>query len=671
MGTVFLLCVTVGALAFGPLLRAPFLRRALPAPAGPALLAASTLVGLRFLAEMDHDRLFPYLKRFGCDYSLIGTWRVTALIAGASLVIPGFVAGAVLAGTRQAARLGALVLGAATGHLIFPAVVDALGKPSETPTPFAWQVLFVGTVIAAMAGGLWVLFAERSRARVAGLAIAVAAIGLPWLSPGLSFWNFSPWYAITIQPELVMPTSAGLVTVEPARLTPQTVTVDRKRVTATSEEERIDSQRLGFALSLLDRSSFGPEGPRVLLVGQITPLRDFVLKGLGVQQLDRTAAWFRAMEAVEQRLFGTQEPLGRRIPCGEARRGLAEGAYDLVIVMPTHGPALQPKSLAFQPWATVNAPVLGGLDLPEHTVAVAWTDAASPLATRDLGEHVLVALERFRTPSIAIVRGPAQLDPDESRPMIFRGGEPRASQSVLEVLTQRANERGFALVAEVFAQLEQGSASGAMPGAGELARGLHAHYAAQKRSSPFEALHEQIEFDEDSLRGYFDSVRAKATLDPLTREVWESAAWLLTAKRLPQFVVAYLEPLLERYGEWLALERAVAKSYVEQVEPERAFELYRGLVERYPSQAEVLIDAAGAAEAFPESDEALALLEQVRAVRTDVPEVERAWAAALFRAGDPEGARAIEAFLREHPEDEGLRSLLETGQEVGPAHVHR
>ena len=104
----------------------------------------------------------------------------------------------------------------------------------------------------------------------------------------------------------------------------------------------------------------------------------------------------------------------------------------------------------------------------------------------------------------------------------------------------------------------------------ELTRGLALHFAAQQLSSPYETRAQQIELEEEALRAFFAAAPAAGKLDPFTRVLWEALAWLCMEKRMPEHALVYLEPMAERFAPWPALDRAVARAYLEVLEPATA-----------------------------------------------------------------------------------------------------
>ena len=117
------------------------------------------------------------------------------------------------------------------------------------------RLIALGACVGALGATLF-LYAggatggERSRWThlAAGLAVSVAAV--PWILPQRAATLFSPWYQVTIEPELVIEAPEGLLTVEPTRSGTAVATLDRRRLTPLAEEEAADEQCLDAALAV-------------------------------------------------------------------------------------------------------------------------------------------------------------------------------------------------------------------------------------------------------------------------------------------------------------------------------------------------------------------------------------------------------------------------------------
>jgi hypothetical protein len=685
LGGVFLGLVWIGALAFGGLGRRAERERARVA-GGLALAGSGAFVGLWFLARLTPEGLFAQLKRFegwlgplraldgrlggalglasmpGLDGTSIGSGWATALLGAAAFVVPCFTLGAALGKAGNASRIAHALVGAAFGLVLFPQLVGALARPVAAEelgrVSWSWTIVVAGSALS----GIGVLVAaaalERGRARWVSLAIGLAALLLPWVRPQLVLWSFSPWSVAPVTPELVFPTAEGLVTVEPARGGTLIATLDRRRLTPTADEEGADEARLQAAFALLAREHSGPV--RTLLVGQLTPARLRVLRDLGEIELERTASWFTAYSAVEERLFrGEDPPPGRAIPPGEARARIRSGEYDWIVVPPVHGPVLLWKSESRERWGSAQAPGVETLEVPEGTLGVVWISADSSAARVELGERVLLVQERFEQLALGLPIGTMR-EPGPGLPPLFESGEPLAELGPLALLGTLPLQRSLRLEAALTRRIARACEGGRLA---DLARGLARHFAAQETSSPYETRAQQIELDEEELRAFLAALQEQAPgppegLDPFTRELWEALAWLITEKRLPELSWAYLEPVAERHRPWAALDRALGRAYREMLEPEAALVFLERALAEEPYDIALLVECGGAARELGDPARAVEFLERALAIQPGRVDLERALGLAQVEAGDARGRELLERLLREHPEDGEIRAAL-------------
>jgi len=684
VGSVFLALLWLGALAFGPLLARLGSERTRLA-VGAAACAPAALAGLAFLAALTPDGLYAYLRRLelplgalrGLDERLggplgltripafdgatIGMHWTSAILAAAALVAPAFLLGGTLGSARSFARVRPLVLGAALGLLALPFVVARAGAPLAPAqlgqAAFAWSVVVVGASTAAAGLALVALAEVRARGLTLGLALVVAA--LPWLLPRPRPWSFSPWAARRVEPEFVWPLPEGLLTVEPARGGGRQVTLDRKLLTPTLEELEADERRLRAAFALLPLERRGP-GLRALFVGQLTPERAAVLATLGLAAIDRTAAWHRAMPAVEERLFAAGPPPGEVLAPAEARERLDDGAYGWVVAAPAAGPIVTWKSEAREIWSPADGPRLTDLALEGETVGVAWIAGDARLAHGSELDPLVLDADRLEHLSLGLVRGPFQGEVGARGPL-FRI-EAARGPSARELLGTMPQQRSFALERATAAAL-------VAPEAPELARGLALHFAAQRLSSPYETRAQQIELDEEALRAFAAAV--PEVLDPLSVEVWEGLAWLCQAKRMPELALVYLEPVAERHAPWPALDRALAAAYREMLEPAEALRFLERLRGSTPDDLGAWIESAACAEEVGDPAQAQAFLDEaLRRPVVRTPAEERALGLALARLGDRRGLPLLEKSLRTAPDDAEVRAALGLPPPEGDPHPH-
>jgi tetratricopeptide (TPR) repeat protein len=673
VAAVWLLLVALGAAAFGPLLARLADERARAIP-GLALVAGASAAGMLFLAQLTAPGLHGYLRRIEgwlsglraldehlggalglhgtptLDGASIGTFWATALLAAAALIVPGFALGATLGAARHAGRVRHALAGAALGLVLLPSVIQAHARPLDLEAAgtvaFGWELVVAGTSLAAV--GVFVAGLGPGRPRLGALALALVLAALPWIRPRIVLWSVSPWAAARVEPELLWPTPEGLLTVERARDGARILTLDRRRLTPIRDEEAGEARRIRRAFALLP-AGVRARAVRVLFVGQLTPGRARALAELGTLELERTALWHAAMERVDALLFGGGAAPGRIVAPSAARARLADGDYDLVLSLPVRGPVITWKSEARDLWGSSEMPGLTDLELEDDTLGVAWL-AADALAARGsaLGP-LLVDVERMDSLHLGLVRGaldaaaPAHEPRFESRD--FSGPGP------LAFLRTMPQQRQFVLEAAWAAGLDPAPAPA-------LARGLALHFAAQRLSNPYESRSGQVELDEDALRAFLQAVPPPGALDELARELWEALAAVLTEKREPELVLVYVEPVAERFAAWPALDLAVARAYLELLEPEEAARLLARARGARPNDAELWLESARCAEELGDHAAAAEALERAYALRPERPELERALGLALLRHGEPRGREIVERFLRAYPDDRELAEAL-------------
>ncbi len=682
LGLVFLALLTVGAVAFG----AP-LAKGDRAPAvlagGLALAAVAALAGVEILhGLLDPGALDAYVRRFGLDLGLVGTLRYLALIGGAVLVVPGFVAGTALAGARHRRRLSCVLLGAAAGTALWPWFVEmramsplSYGQIARGEAgPWTWERVTHATWIAAAGAAVAAFFGTSGRTRLAAIGAALLAALLVFAPPRRGLWVFAPWQRLPAEPELVLHSRHGMLTVEPARGGARVVTVDRRRVTPLGIEEDQDADRIRFAWALLGHDLRASDAARVLFVGQMTPARAFTFDTLGEIRLDRTVPWHSHAKPIDDFLFqGQGEPPGTLLAPAEARRRLEDGSYDLVIVPPAHGPVVLPKSAANMPWAAAPAPATATLDVPDGTTAVVWLDAASPIANRDLGDRAILCSRGMDDLNVGMVLGDAT-EREKDAPAIVDPGPPAWRQGALSFVRTRALMRADRQKRDVIARIAAANEGGALA---DLCAGLALHAAAQRPSSPFETPAQRMELDDEALEAFARAADAAAP-DAFARGWWEGLAEVLTGKRMPDKVLTFVQPVAESHGPWPTLERAVATAYREFGMPSEAADWYGRALESAPYDIALLLDAAEWSGRAGDDAREIELLRRADGIQPDRLDVAKRLGAALLRAGDEAGRAILEAALKRHPEDEELIELIEHGpgarEAIGPpvpgAHDH-
>jgi hypothetical protein len=456
---------------------------------------------------------------------------------------------------------------------------------------------------------------------------AVALLGLRAVGVPLS-----PWERLQVVPDLLVDAPAGLMTIEPTIDFAHVVTLDRHRLTPAASGEAADAQRLRIAWSRVDPAALAGAERRVLLVGQLTPLRARTLLELGATHIDRTGAWHAQMEALESRLFeGAERPAGRILAPGELR---AAGPWVLAVAPPVEG-------------RSPRAPAADQRAAP----SVVWIDARAQCAQRDWGERVLISSHGIDEVCIA----PAQS-------VGFASGDPVRVITPWTWLRQRQFERETASVAAALGRLAAASKGTSSE---LLTEGLARLAAVQVRSSPFESDAQRVEVEYEALRLLREAALA-APPDLFLRDLWNALAALLVAKREIEFVDQYVAPIAERWAPWWQLEVALARAELEGLDPAAAAQHFLRALEERSFDLQLRFDCA---RALSMAEEPQAAIEQLRAIDTVQPgrrDVRRLLAMELARAGDPSAGPLLEELLREDPSDEELRAFQGSGPFPAP-----
>jgi len=431
----------------------------------------------------------------------------------------------------------------------------------------------------------------------------------------------SPWNPWPVLPFLTLDTPEGLVTVE--LLPPETVV----------------------------RRPW-----KALLVGQLTLERAEALRSAGAGTIDRTGAWWLAMDHVERELFeGVPTPPGERLPPGQALARVAEGAYDLVIVAPVPG----------------DAPHVPAIEAPAKTTVVAWIPIDQPVWHRALGDQVVLSGDGLEHPSFGVVVHGARPAEAWASPLFVPAGAPSAVPTPLAWLSRssspRLDERSDEARAGAFARLARAS-SGAPHE--RLLAGIELFHRAQTPSSPYEKPHEQIELPREALERFRDAALTGPP-NAYVRDLWSWLARVLGGQRWVEETYELVGPVAARIAGVPELEIALARADLESLDPAGARARLVPLLERNPDEVEVVYLLGEAEVALGDHRAALARFERALELRPENPTLLRRRAVSGAKAGDPRARAWVEALLEEvEGEDPELRALLgpgepEAGQPVG------
>jgi hypothetical protein len=622
-GTVFLAALAIGAMAFGPLLQPWRSGRRAQLAGGLALGTAACALSVFLLADISRrDALEAFLRHplWDLDLSQVGLLAGDLLIGARALVAPAFVLGAALGALQHRSQLASLLVGAAAGTLLAPAFVawTAVDRESSALLP-ALRVAIAS--LAAAAGAALALLGRPLPPRgavAAGIALAAAAAIAGWFAPRAPAQPLSPWERFVVQPILVRDTAEGLLTIEPAREGGMVVTLDRRRLTPPAAFEAADLQRIELSWDQLPGDA---TSPRVLLIGQLTPLRARTLERLGASAIDRTAVWHLSMAELERHLFA-----GEPLPAGEilAPDQAMLRRYDLILAPPVEG------------WA----PLVARVSAP-GTVYVQWLRADGFPAHRDLRERVLLSSQGFDELCLGAGDVGAGALP---------AGREVAPPAAVRRLALRPFDRwrlGSRTSAERLARAAEGTPWQA------LARGLALHYEAQAPSSPFETPAEQVEISAEAL-ALLREAALQETPGRFLRDLWEGIARILVLKREIEPIYEHLEPLAAAYPDWRPIQVALARADMEMLSPERAVARLEPLAQGDVRDPDLRLHLAQALIMAGEPRRAVEPLLDALALQPYRRELRRALAIALARAGDPAGQEMARELVRDDPGDADL-----------------
>jgi hypothetical protein len=645
--SVFLLLVAFGATAFGKWF-ATGERARYALPMLLALTCAACFEPLIALSKFSERAGFESFLRswpWSLDMLSVGMLSGDSLVGARVFVLPAFVLGAALACARTPRTLASLALGAALARASWPWFVEA--QSASTPdavASLAAQRVVIATTIAVAGASLSLVGAARAARKLtswiwAGALVFLAFswfLPLVWLGPRPRVLPLSPWEIAQPQPLWLRDTAEGLLTVELTHQGAKVVTLDRHRLTPLPDEEAIEAH----CFERLRGHEY------IQFVGQLTPSRAAVLHSVGVESVDRAAAWWRWTEEIETLLFGDVPRPGGEILDTKFAVSDVESRDYAHFVFATLGSS--PRNTTFDS------------DLEGRPLLV-WLDAASDIAHRDWGwGDVMLGCDGVGHLRIGIVNPSRPFGPKLTG--TYASGTPFSAPTPLASLMKPHFARIFSNEARTTERLARATRGTEHE---QLMSGLALHYAAQVESSPFETPAEQIELDDHALELMRDAALAREP-DVFTRELWSGLARTLADKRDIDRIERHVKPLAERWKTWPELEYALAVADLEMLEPASAVQHIQLALEGAPNDIELhvlwgraLVLAEQPALAASVFDQALALAPSRRDIRREL-------AMARVRAGDPGGKAAVEALLREDSKDAELELFLGPGPLPAP-----
>ncbi len=577
VGAVVLLAAAFGGVAFAGALRGGARDRA----RGGAALVAALVGGLALDAGMvamagiavPRGRS-EFLLRFGLSPSYAGELHCTALVAAVVFILPAFALGTTLACARRRSELTGLLIGGAAGLVMVPLLLEGSAATAAelAELPHSTQLLtfaHYALLLAAVAALLERPSSLTRRLPVALLALLLAVAGMQPLSRVIVL----PWerFPATLRfageiPEgqlLILRSTSGI----------DRVLLDHRTIATLAPDAaggRGEATRIRTAFDLLS-GEVRERGARVLFVGQLTPGRVSGLAEQGVTRLDRSAAWWRVMPALEERLGVTslleEEPAGEVLSPASAAERVAEGSYDLVLV-----PAI----------AGSRPPRLPRVHPPAGTVVVAWLDPTTELAHLPFSGPVVVDTHGVEEFGVALVFG-AELDTtrQSDRPACVETGAPLDPPPLRSWAFEREAPRRRRALASTLRRLADANADGEWR---LLLEGLALHAAGQLESSPWESPAQRTELVPEALAELHEAATL-GTPDPLTREVWNGLAHVLVGKRDVEGIWRWIEPVAAYWSHWPAGELALAHADIESLEYEAAAQRLAALVDPRPGEA--------------------------------------------------------------------------------------
>ncbi|MCP3919967.1 MAG: hypothetical protein GY711_30935 [bacterium] len=615
-----------------------------------ALAGAAAFGGALSMYQLASDGGFlASLARVGLDLTAAGTLTGDAWIGATVLAPAAIFAGAALFGARRAADFAALAFGAAAGVWLAPTLLAVEpGAVDLEAAPGSFSLLRLGALVAAAGAIASALVARGGLGafpRVVGIPAAIACALLAWRSGAGSFEVQRIVSGLPVRPLLVCELPEGQLVVDPPRGDGQLVSLAGRAIAPDADHARVDALAIVQAFDLLPDAT-RVSGPRVLFAGQMTRARRDLLNDLGAVQVDRGAAWWRAMAGIEALTDGSIVN-GAILAPGEARARIADGVYDLVLVPPCGG----------------SAPVIPDVEAPAGTLVVAWIDgAADDLAARAIGRPLLLLADGIEQLCVGIVWGrDDEVGRAPAATPFFASGEPTGGSLLarLEPATWLRPDRNRL---ELGRRLENANVGG--PHASFTA-GLRRHLAVQSASSPYETREQRIELDEEAL-DLFYLAGLEAEPDRFLREWWVGLSRVLRGKRDIVNIYELLEPLEETWGPWKELVLALAEADLEELDPDGALARLETVIATSATDPELFAIRGRAHEEKGDYATAAEAWRRARELRPGEASIERSLGIALFKANDPEGKTILEGILKRMPEDVTVAELL--GVEIGHDH---
>ncbi len=629
------------------------------------LLGAGALgvVALALAAGVAEPLGFKSLcARIHADASLAGTPRVGAFVALVVLVLPTLAAGTAAYLARQPATFAAMLLGAALGIAAAPGLIEV--------APIEWlrgddAAGSAGLVrLGALIAGIGALLHAALHPGGGRLGLAGAGVGVvvgSALLPVSPVPVLDPWERFPVQPVALLETVDGQFTVEPTGSARRRVTLDQRALSPRSRELAGEAARLRASIEAVD------EGPvrRLLLVGLLTPERAQILAALGVTHVDRTAGWWRSMPVVEAMLGPSGTALtGEVLSPTEARRRSSRGEHDLVLAVGSGATGPLPSSLGLR--------VGGGA-----TPVVAWRPADRPSAHLPWSDVLVRSTDGLLHHSLAWTDGAVS---GAARPTT-----PIGSLSWWRWMQTRPDARAREATGQSDARIASSISASSMD------RGLAFHALSQAASSPFESAVERIELADAAFDEWREAAVGNPALSSFERGVIEGAVRVLAERRLIPELLEFALPIAEAHPRWPALELALTRAELEELDPEAALARLAALIEG-PGPEPVGPEPADAGGALRTGDretalllaatlmdldrpaQAAASLRLVAEARPDDLEVGLRRADALVAAGDPAGRELAARLFADHPDHaelfglaQGMRGMTTLDPDPGPA----